>query len=64
LVYTSEQAIRYAKKVIQVFEKADAEGAAEIQLDSIFIDYPMVQDAMGIVSLPKMIGIYEKEGLS
>jgi citrate lyase subunit beta/citryl-CoA lyase len=51
----TEEEIQHAEKVIQAFEKAEAEGVAAIQLDGKFIDYPVVERARRTLELAKRI---------
>jgi len=41
--------ISYAERVIEVFEEAEANGVAAIQLDGKFIDYPVVEKSRRIL---------------
>jgi citrate lyase subunit beta/citryl-CoA lyase len=50
----TEEEVAYARKVIDTFEKAEAEGVAAIQLEGKFIDYPVVERSRRIL---KMSGI-------
>lgn len=51
----SEQEIAHAKKIVEAFEAAEAEGQAAIQIDGKFIDYPVVEKSRRIIELTKMI---------
>jgi citrate lyase subunit beta / citryl-CoA lyase len=44
-----EAAIAHARRVVEAFDKAEAQGLASIQLDGQFIDYPIVQRARRIL---------------
>jgi citrate lyase subunit beta/citryl-CoA lyase len=45
--------IEYAQKVIQVFDAAEADGTAAIQLEGKFIDYPVVERCRRILKISK-----------
>jgi citrate lyase subunit beta/citryl-CoA lyase len=45
----SDAAIAHAKRVVEAFDKAEAQGLASIQLDGQFIDYPIVQRARRVL---------------
>lgn len=47
--------IEHARKVVEAFEQAEAEGSASIQVDGYFVDYPIVEKARR--SLAIMAGI-------
>ena len=51
----AKEEILYAERVVQVFEEAEKEGSAAIQLDGRFIDYPIVERARRILKLAKLI---------
>ncbi len=51
----TKEEIEYAQKVIQAFEKAEAEGSAAIQLEGKFIDYPVVARSRRIVKMAAKI---------
>ena len=51
----AKEEILYAERVVQVFEEAEKEGSAAIQLDGRFIDYPVVERARRILKLAKLI---------
>jgi citrate lyase subunit beta/citryl-CoA lyase len=44
-----EAAVAQAKRIIEAFDKAEAQGLASIQLDGQFIDYPIVQCARRVL---------------
>ena len=44
-----EAAVAKARRIVEAFDKAEAEGLASIQLDGQFIDYPIVQRARRVV---------------
>jgi citrate lyase subunit beta/citryl-CoA lyase len=48
----TEEEVAYARKVIDTFEKAEAEGVAAIQLEGKFIDYPVVERSRRILKMP------------
>jgi len=48
----TEKEVDHARKVIDAFEKAVAEGIAAIQLESKFIDYPVVEHSRRILKMP------------
>jgi citrate lyase subunit beta/citryl-CoA lyase len=48
----TEEEVAYARKVIDTFEKAEAEGVAAIQLEGKFIDYPVVERCRRILKMP------------
>jgi citrate lyase subunit beta/citryl-CoA lyase len=41
----SSEELAAARRVVEAFERAEAEGSASIQLDGRFIDYPIVEKA-------------------
>ena len=45
----SEKEIEFAEKVVKAFEEAEAGGNASIQVDGVFVDYPVVERAKRIV---------------
>lgn len=45
-----DAAIARAKRIVEAFDKAEAEGLASIQLDGQFIDYPIVQRARRVLA--------------
>jgi citrate lyase subunit beta/citryl-CoA lyase len=51
----SKDEIEYARKVIEVFEEAEASGKAAIQLEGKFIDYPVVERCKRILKMTAMI---------
>jgi citrate lyase subunit beta/citryl-CoA lyase len=51
----SEQDIEFARQVVAAFEAAEADGAAAIQLDGKFIDYPIVARSRQILKLAALI---------
>jgi len=51
----AKEEILYAERVVQVFEEAEKEGSAAIQLDGRFIDYPIVERARRILKVAKLI---------
>jgi citrate lyase subunit beta/citryl-CoA lyase len=51
----SKEEINRARKVIEAFEKAEAEGLAAIQLDGEFVDYAIVERSKKIVKLAELI---------
>lgn len=44
-----EAAVAQAKRIVEAFDKAEAQGLASIQLDGQFIDYPIVQRARRVL---------------
>jgi citrate lyase subunit beta/citryl-CoA lyase len=50
------QEIEYAKRVVAVFEAAEAAGEASIQLDGQMIDYPIVEAAQRILNMANTLG--------
>jgi citrate lyase subunit beta/citryl-CoA lyase len=50
--------IHYARRVVEVFEKSEAEGVGALQLDGKFIDYPVVERSRRIIRLG---GVLEEE---
>jgi citrate lyase subunit beta/citryl-CoA lyase len=50
--------IQYARRVVEVFEKSEAEGVGALQLDGKFIDYPVVERSRRIIRLG---GVLEEE---
>ena len=57
----TKEEILYAERVVQVFEEAEKEGSAAIQLDGKFIDYPVVERARRILKAAKPIGSSPEE---
>ncbi|MCK5420285.1 MAG: citrate lyase subunit beta, partial [Desulfobacterales bacterium] len=51
----TKEEIEYAQKVIQAFDAAEAGGAAAIQLDGKFIDYPVVERCRRILKIASKI---------
>ena len=51
----TKEEILYAERVVKVFEEAEKEGSAAIQLDGKFIDYAVVERARRILKLAKPI---------
>ena len=43
--------IQYARRVVEAFEKSEAEGVGALQLDGKFIDYPVVERSRRIIRL-------------
>ena len=50
-----KEEILYAERVVQVFEEAEKEGSAAIQLDGKFIDYAVVERARRILKIAEHI---------
>ncbi|MDQ6881851.1 MAG: CoA ester lyase [Pseudomonadota bacterium] len=44
-----EAAVTQARRIVEAFDKAEAQGLASIQLDGQFIDYPIVQRARRVL---------------
>lgn len=51
----TEEQIVEAKKHIEAFKQAEAEGSASIQVDGYFIDYPIIEKAERILALADAI---------
>ena len=51
----SKEEINRARKVIEAFEKAEADGLAAILLDGEFIDYAIVERSKKIVKLAELV---------
>jgi len=51
----AKEEILYAKRVVEVFEEAEREGSAAIQLDGKFIDYPVFERARRILKVAEHI---------
>ncbi len=47
--------ILYARRVVEAFEKSEAEGIGALQLDGKFIDYPVVERSRRIIRLGESI---------
>ena len=47
--------IARAERLVQAFQKAEAEGLAAIQVDGVFVDYPIVHRAQKILATSKAI---------
>ncbi len=54
--------IAFARKVITAFEAAEAAGSAAIDVDGVFIDYPIFFKARRIVSLADILAATDKTG--
>jgi citrate lyase subunit beta/citryl-CoA lyase len=52
---TAEE-IQYARRVVEAFEKSEAEGVGALQLDGKFIDTPVVERSRRIIRLGASIG--------
>jgi citrate lyase subunit beta / citryl-CoA lyase len=48
--------IQYARRVVEAFEKSEAEGIGALQLDGKFIDHPVVERSRRIIRLGASIG--------
>ncbi|MDQ1331143.1 MAG: CoA ester lyase [Thermodesulfobacteriota bacterium] len=48
--------ISYASRVVEAFEKSEAEGIGALQLDGKFIDYPVVERSRRIIRLSESVG--------
>jgi citrate lyase subunit beta/citryl-CoA lyase len=51
----AEEEILYATRVVRVFEEAEREGSAAMQLDGRFIDYAVVERARRILKVTKLL---------
>ena len=51
----SEEEIRFARRVVEEFEASEACGAAAIQVDGKFVDYPVVERSRNILSVAAII---------
>jgi citrate lyase subunit beta/citryl-CoA lyase len=51
----SAEEIAYARRVVDAFEKSEAEGVGALQLDGKFIDYPVVERSRRIIRLAACI---------
>jgi citrate lyase subunit beta/citryl-CoA lyase len=51
----SSDEIYQAERVVKAFEEAEAKGFAAIQLDGVFIDYPIVKRSRQILKIAEMI---------
>jgi len=51
IFFPTDKEIEHANKVIEAFETAEAKGAAAIQLNGQFVDYPIVEKARRILTL-------------
>lgn len=49
--------IEFASKVVQIFEKAEAQGVAVVQLEGKFIDYPVAAWARRIMDIARTLGL-------
>jgi len=54
-----EQAVAQARRVIEAFDQAEAQGLASIQLDGRFIDYPIVYAARRVIAQAEEIAAAE-----
>ncbi len=54
-VYPSPAEIERARKIVHAFEAAERDGLASIQVDGYFIDYPIVEKALRVLSLASRI---------
>jgi citrate lyase subunit beta/citryl-CoA lyase len=52
-----EEEIKYAAKVIDAFDAAEADGRAAIQVDGKFIDYPIVAKSRRILQIAAAMGL-------
>jgi citrate lyase subunit beta / citryl-CoA lyase len=52
---TAEE-ILHARRVVEAFEKSEAEGIGALQIDGKFIDYPVVEQARRIIRLGGAVG--------
>ena len=52
-----EEEIRYATKVIDAFDAAEADGRAAIQVDGKFIDYPVVAKSRRVLQIAASMGV-------
>jgi citrate lyase subunit beta/citryl-CoA lyase len=48
--------ILYARRVVEAFEKSESAGIGSLQLDSKFIDYPVVERSRRIIRLGESPG--------
>lgn len=51
----TEKEITEAKKVVEAFEAAEANGSASIQVDGRFVDYPIVEKAKRVLEITNKI---------
>ena len=51
----SEKEVAFARKVIDAFATAEAEGSASIQVDGYFVDYPIVDKARRVIDIADAI---------
>ena len=59
-VFTPDDAaIQQAQKMVAAFAVAEADGSASIQVDGVFVDYPIVQQAERILAVARAAGAVE-----
>ena len=54
-----EAAIAHARKVVEAFDAAEAEGSASIQVDGYFVDYPIVEAARRTLAIARAAAVAE-----
>ncbi|MEM7057973.1 MAG: CoA ester lyase [Pseudomonadota bacterium] len=56
-VFTPDaETIAQAQRIVDAFDRAEAEGSASIQVDGLFVDYPIVQRAQRTLATAKAAG--------
>ena len=50
------EAVAHARRVVEAFEKAEADGSASIQVDGRFVDYPVVEAARRTLAVIEAVG--------
>ena len=51
----TDEAVEQARRYVEAFEEAEANGSASIQVDGYFIDYPIVEKARRTLATARAI---------